>query len=76
MWSYLLGHVIEIPLSFRAVVINFTIDNIIFTSLGLFNVSHTDDTGIYSLTVSNMCGNSSLIVYISVKGNRVWLCNY
>ena len=45
-------------------------DAITFTSLELYNVSHTDDTGIYSLIASNRCGSSSFIVYISVKGNK------
>lgn len=67
VWSRMNG-----VLSSSSIVINFIRDKMNFTSLGLYNVSHTNDTGIYSLTASNRCGSSSFIVYISVKGNYVF----
>ena len=65
MWSRMNG-----ALPPRAAVTNFIKNEIIFTSLALFNLSSTDDNGNYSLTASNRCGSSSFIVHFSVKGNK------
>ena len=62
-WSRLDG-----PLSTNDIVINFKVNNHIYTSLGLSDVSFVNNTGNYSLITQNKCGKSSLTVYIDVKG--------
>lgn len=57
------------PLSSEAVVRNFVVNKHNYTSLGLSNLSFANDSGNYSLTVKNLCGKSSLTVYIDVTGN-------
>ena len=59
---------IDEPLSSKDIVRNFTVDDHIYTSLGIFNVSFANDSGNYSLTAQNRCGKSSLTVYIDVEG--------
>ena len=56
------------PLPSKAVVRNFFVGRNLYTSFGLSDLSFANDTGNYSLTTENECGESNLAVYIDVKG--------
>lgn len=53
-----------------AVVKNFVTNEIFYTSFIIFNLSYVNDTGVYSLSVSNRCGSSSISVFIDVTGTN------
>jgi len=55
------------PLPSTAVVDNYTIDEVIYSVLSLYNLSFYDDAGNYSNTASNECGNSSVFVDITIE---------
>ena len=56
------------PLPENAIVIDFVVNGINYTSLELFNLSFANDSGNYSLTAINECGSSDLSVYVNVRG--------
>ena len=57
------------PLSPKTIVRNFVVNEHDYTSLGISNLSFANDSGNYSLTTTNVCGESVLTVYVDVKGN-------
>ena len=69
LWSKL-----DDPLPASAIVINFVVNGINYTSLELFNLSFANDAGNYSLIAINECGISDLNIYIDVKGTYIRMC--
>ena len=63
IWSKL-----DDPLPKNAIVIDFAVNGINYTSLELFNLSFANDSGNYSLTAINECGSSDLSVIVNVRG--------
>ena len=45
---------------------NTMVDGMLNSTLSLVNLSYNDDTGNYTCTASNQCGNSSVFTYIEV----------
>ena len=62
------------PFPSTAVVDNYTIYEVLYSRLSLYELSFEDDTGNYTNIVSNQCGTSSVSVYIDVRKGRGLLC--
>ena len=50
----------------NSIINNTMVDGVLNSNLFLFNLSYYDDTGNYSCTASNQCGNSSVFTFIEV----------
>ena len=50
----------------NSIINNTMVDGVLNNTLYLFNLSYYDDTGNYTCTASNQCGNSSVFTFIEV----------
>ena len=62
------------PFPLTAVVDNYTIYEVLYSRLSLYELSFEDDSGNYTNIVSNQCGTTSVSVYIDVRKGRGLLC--
>ena len=63
-WKVVSGIEHNLPPTSR--IDNYHIGDEVYSNLSLYNLSYYDDSGNYTCTACNKCGNSSVFVYIHV----------